>query len=367
MGAISSVTAFLVKAKMVRPFRIAYDYIEEVETVFVRVETRDGLVGWGEAPPAPKITGDTVESIGGAVKAASKALKGLDPLEYVRVWRELGRVIKGNPAAKDGITSAVLDLAGKAAGLPTYRLLGGWVREFETDYTLSLDEPEAMAEEAREWVSKGFRVLKVKLGGPPERDVERVRAVREAVGESVALRVDANQAWSLKEALLTIKSLEALGVELVEQPLPAGALDDLRVLRERTLIPIVLDESVHTLTDAVKAVTAGACDGVNVKLAKAGGILGGLEIANTVSALGKSLMIGCMSETRLGIAAAAHLVAAHGGFRYVDLDADLFLQEDPASGGFVRDGGIVRLADRPGLGVDVREDVLKPLKPGTNT
>ncbi len=366
MGAISSLTAFLARAEMVRPFRIAYDYVGRVESVFIKVETTDGLVGWGEAPPAPKITGDTVGSVVNAACLALKALKGLDPLEYVRIWRVLGRVLKGNPAAKDGITSAVLDLAGKAVGVPAYRLLGGWVREFETDYTLSLDEPEAMAEEAREWVGRGFHVLKVKLGGPPEKDVERVRAVREAIGGSVRLRVDANQAWRLKEAVLTIRSLEALGVELVEQPLPAEALDDLRVLRERTSLPIILDESVHTAADAVKALTKGSCDGVNVKLAKAGGILGGLEVAGVVTAFGKSLMVGCMSETRLGVAAAAHLVAAHGGFTYVDLDADLFLREDPASGGFIREGGVIRLTGRPGLGVDVREDLLKPLTPDTH-
>ena len=358
---IASVSAYLAKAEMIKPFRIAYDVITSAETVFVMIETRDGLVGWGEAPPAPKITGDAVGTIAAAVKHLAPRLEGLDPTEYWRVWHTLNKELRHNTAAKAGVMAAVLDIAGKAAGLPTYKLLGGWVTEFETDYTLSLDEPEVMAEEAREWVRKGFKVLKVKLGGPLSKDLKRVKAVRDAVGPSVRLRVDANQAWSLKEAIVLARELAGLGVEMIEQPLPARALRDLTVLREASPIPIVLDESVHDAADALECLMRGACDGVNIKLAKAGGILGGLEIGRVVRAAGAKLMIGCMNETKLGITASAHLVAALGGMDYVDLDADLFLKKEPVKGGIERDGGTIRIPNKPGLGVEVLEDELEKL------
>ncbi len=358
---IASVSAYLARAEMIKPFRIAYDVITSAETVFVRIETRDGLVGWGEAPPAPKITGDTVGTIAEAVKHLAPRLEGLNPAEYWRVWHVINSELRHNTAAKAGVTAAVLDIAGKAAGLPTYKLLGGWVREFETDYTLSLDEPEVMAEEAREWVGKGFKVLKVKLGGPLSKDLERVKAVRDAVGTSVRLRVDANQAWSLKEAVVMSRELAKLEVEMIEQPLPARALRDLIVLRAESPIPIVLDESVHDAADALECVVRSACDGVNIKLAKAGGIPGGLEIGRVVRAAGAKLMIGCMNETKLGITAGAHLVASLGGMDYVDLDADLFLRKEPVKGGIEREGGTVRIPDKPGLGVEVLEDELEKL------
>ena len=358
---IASVKAYLARAGMVKPFRIAYDVVTSAETVFVRVETRDGLVGWGEAPPAHKITGDTVGTIAAAVKHLAPRLEGLDPTEYWRAWLIINRELRRNTAAKAGVVAAVLDVAGKAADLPVYKLLGGWVTEFETDYTLSLDEPGVMAEEAREWVRKGFKVLKVKLGGPPSKDLERVRAVRDAVGPSVRLRVDANQAWSLKEAIMVSRELAELGVEVIEQPLPARALRDLTVLRAESPIPIVLDESVHDAADALQCLTMGACDGVNIKLAKAGGVLGGLEVGRVVRAAGAKLMIGCMNETRLGITAGAHLVAALGGMDYVDLDADLFLRGEPVKGGIERDGGIIRVPSKPGLGVEVLEGELMEL------
>lgn len=359
---IKDLKLFLVRAELIRTFRISYDVITSVNTVYVKLITDEGIEGWGEAIPAPKITGDSLETIVGAIKYLRRYLVGKELSNYLSIWYLMESLLGGNYSAKAGIMGAVLDALGKYVGLPAYKLLGGSTNEFITDTTISLDEPEVMADEAKEWVKKGFRVLKVKLGGPVDKDIARVRAIREVVGDSVEIRVDANQAWSLRDAVRILPKLNELGVTVVEQPLNKDDYDGLRVLRQLSPITIVLDETVHTSKDAIKVIKLDMCDGINIKLAKCGGFVDALRIAGIVKASNLKLMIGCMAETGLGLSAAAHLVAALGTFDYIDLDADLTLKDQPVKPGYEREGDLVRVSDGAGCGVKVMENKLQEIK-----
>jgi len=354
---IKSIDVFIARLELTRTFRIAYDVINTVDTVYVKLVTEGGIEGWGEAVPAPKITGDSLETVVGAIKYLRRYLIGRDLSNYLGIWYLMESLLTHNYSAKAGVMSAILDALCKCYGIPLYKFLGGSTDRFVTDTTISLDEPEAMAEEAREWVSKGFRILKIKLGGPISKDIERVSAIRDAVGDGVELRVDANQAWGLREALNILPKLKELGVTVVEQPLRKDDVSGFKVLREASPIPIVLDESVHTSKDLIRLCDLG--DGVNIKLAKCGGVVEALRIVSIAEALGKELMIGCMAETGLGLSVATHLVAGLGRFKYVDLDADLTLKSQPVKPGFRREGDLMIVSNKAGLGVEVKESELR--------
>ncbi|MCE4598806.1 MAG: dipeptide epimerase [Desulfurococcales archaeon] len=343
-----------------KPFRIAYGETREAKTVFIEVVTDTGVNGWGEAPPTSKITGETVDTVVGAIRLMAGSLYDLDITGYMDVYRVIDATLRSNQAAKDGLVTAILDAVSKSLGTPLYKLLGGGGNIIRSDVTIGLDSPEAMARDAVSWVERGFRAIKVKLGGPLEIDFERVRMIRDSIGAGVEIRVDANQAWSPKEALKASRVLERYDVAIIEQPVHYRDYEGLRTVKWGSSIPIIADESVHTSRDAALLASMEAVDGVNVKIAKSGGMLEGLRIASVAEAFGLDLMVGCMVESPLGIAAAAHMVAAHGGFKYIDLDSDLMLSDHPVRDSFRRERDEIILGEKPGLGVEV--DVGKLVK-----
>jgi L-alanine-DL-glutamate epimerase-like enolase superfamily enzyme len=323
--------------RLEEPFTISRATDEEVEEIFVELEL-DGILGYGEASPQ-EVYGESVESAG-TVLAGAAELLGDDPFALEEIERRLAER-PGEMAAKAAIDSALHDLCGRLANQPVWRLLGLDRAGPPTSWTIWLGDPDDMARRA-ERVGDRFRRLKLKLGARDGNDVERVRAVRAVT--DLPLQVDVNEYWELDEALENVRALAELGVEYVEQPLPAGHPEGPR-LKKESPIPIYVDEDVHTLKDVREA--AERAHGINIKLAKSGGIREAVRMAHAARALGLGVMLGCMVESSLGIAAACQVASLCD---HIDLDGNLLLADDPWEGVEFVDG--VQLpSEQPGLGV----------------
>jgi L-Ala-D/L-Glu epimerase len=324
--------------KLAETFVISRSARDEEDVVQVTL-TLSGVHGYGEGAPIDRY-GETAESALAYVEEQAGAL-GDDPFAVEEI---MARLPEREFAARSAIDAALHDLQGKLVGRPVYQLLG--LRRFgpPTSWTIWLGDPDDMQRRAA-LVGDRFRRLKLKLGGGDGRDVERVRAVREVT--DLPLQVDVNEGWSLEEAIDTVPQLAELGVEYCEQPLGAGDPGGAQ-LKERSPIPIFVDEDVHRVKDVVPS--AERAHGVNVKLSKSGGIREAIRVVHTARALGLGCMLGCMVESGLGIAAGAHVASL---FDHVDLDGNLLLAHDPFPGVLFEDGVQVP-SELPGLGA-VRE------------
>ncbi|HLZ24062.1 MAG TPA: dipeptide epimerase [Ktedonobacterales bacterium] len=328
--------------KLRTPFRISRGVQLVAENVLVSL-TSGEITGIGEAAPSG-FYGEKRATVLAALPFL-EAILGDDPLLTEDITEGFERVFHhGNAAAKAALDMAIYDLAGKRLGIPVYRLLGlNPERTPVTSFTIAIDSPEAMARKARE--ARDYPILKIKVGTP--QDIEIVRAIRDAT--DATLRVDANAAWTAKEAITTINKLAPYDIEFVEQPVAAGDLEGLRLVRENVAVPIIADESCVVPDDVAKM--AGRVDGINIKLMKCGGLRNALKMIATARAHHLKVMLGCMIESSLSITAAAHLSPL---VDYADLDGPLLIQDDPFDG--VRyDSGKLVLPDRPGLGVVPRE------------
>jgi L-alanine-DL-glutamate epimerase-like enolase superfamily enzyme len=351
------------------PFVIASSALAAGPCDLVRVETDEGLVGYGEACPAYEFTGDTLWTVQDVIgEYLGPSVMGKDPFDVeaiVRCWeRELFTV--GNQAARAGLEMALWDLQGKALGRPLSDLVGGRTRDGLTEVIAwGWDEPEELAAKTRTALELGITVFKIKVGDAPERDEQRVAAVRDAAGSRACITVDANQGWwDAKTAVAAIKRLEPYGIEFAEQPVRMDDLAGARFVRERVDVPIALDESVRGPCEALAAVNAGACDIIVVKLMKTGGILNALKVNAIAEAAGVTVMIGNMGESSLGLAAHFHLNVAlanavHGDANLPSRPAGL--ERDIGAGlrAELRDGvSVVVVPDAPGLGIVVDQDAV---------
>ena len=313
-------------------FTIARSSEDEAEVVQVAV-THGGVTGYGEAAPIARYE----ESADSALAWLQHVTLGDDPWALDDIQDLFPR---GEQAARAAVDAALYDLQGKLVGQPVYKLLGLRRVGPPTSWTVWLGDPDDMARRAEKAEARGFKRLKLKLGGRDGLDLERVRQVRAA--SSVPLMVDVNEYWTLDEALDVLPQME---IEYCEQPLPAGSPDGLE-LKRRSPIPIYVDEDCHTLADV--AACAERAHGINIKLAKSGGIREAVKMAAAARALDLGVMLGCMVESGLGIAAGAHMASLCD---HVDLDGNLLLRSDPWPGVAWEDG-IQLPADAPGLGVE---------------
>ncbi|MBI3928276.1 MAG: dipeptide epimerase [Armatimonadetes bacterium] len=336
-----------------KPFKIATGASDVCSGLVLRLETEDGGWGYGEAVPNPYLTGETFD---GAVAALKElilpGLMNADAWHVGIIHQKMSSVVIGHPSARAAVDMAVHDLLSRAAGVPLASLLGGPGGGVETDFSIGLCRPDEAAREARAIVEKGFRAIKLKVGADAAEDVDRVKAVRGAIGPDLKLRIDANEGWDLPGATRALREMEHYRVELVEQPLPRWDLRGLAELRRRVDVPIAADEAVHSPRDALRALEAGAVDIINIKLMKSGGLGPAREIAAMARAAGVRLMIGGMvGESRISVTAAAALASALS-FEYCDLDADLLLADQLVEEGGARLEGDRRVLDSaPGLGI----------------
>ena len=333
------VQARIVRLELAETFVIARETTDVADVVHVAL-THEGVTGFGEAAPVARYD----ESVRSAKRFVEEhaGLLGDDPFALEDIGDRLDAV-PGEQAAKAAIDAALHDLQGKLLGIPSARLLGLPRTGPPTSWTIWLGDPDDMARRT-EAASSSYRRLKLKLGGGDGLDIERVEAVRGAT--ELPLQVDVNEWWSLDEALESVLRLGELGVEYCEQPLRAGD-EGGRVLRERSPVPIFVDEDCHTLADVARC--AEIAHGINIKLAKSGGIREAIRMAHAARALRLRVMLGCMLESGLGIAAGCCVAPLCD---HVDLDGNLLLREDPCPGVELVDGVQVP-AVAPGLGVSV--------------
>lgn len=346
-----------IKLKLKEPFKVAFAVIEYSEDLIVKITTDEGITGFGEASPIQFVTGETVDTAYAALKLLKEVLIGEDPLAIDRIHAVMDATIIGNTSAKCGIDLALYDIKGKTAGLPVYKLLGGYSNRIENDTTLSLDEPEKMAHAAKCRADEGYRIIKIKTGIDLESDIRSIRAIREAVGPSVRLRVDANQGYTIPAALKAIRVFAEEGIESIEQCLPAGDVDGAAYLRSKAApgIELMLDESIHSPADAARACKVNAADSINIKLMKCGGLYRGEQIYSVAEAYGLKCMVGCMMESKLANTAGLSLAAAKKFIPDADCDSYTVYSECDQffEGGFTTDGPMVTLSEEPGFGVKV--------------
>ena len=323
--------------KLRHTFRIARGAADARRNVLVEIE-EDGHVGRGEAAPIRRYQEDA-ESVAAALDVMAGRITDTKPFAQAAARA----AEEGQRSAEAAVDIALHDLAGQRLGVPLYELLGVDPRGApETSFTIGLAEPELVVRKVRE--ASAYPILKVKMGSDDDREV--LEAVRDSTRSRI--RVDANEGWTLQGALDRLEWLARLGVELVEQPLPADRIEETRELRRRSPLPFYADESVHRASDIPRL--AGAFDGINIKLMKCGGLGEALRMIAVARALGMKVMLGCMIESSLGITAAAHLSPLADT---ADLDGNLLLEHDPFVGATVQSGRLV-LPDGPGLGVTAR-------------
>jgi L-alanine-DL-glutamate epimerase-like enolase superfamily enzyme len=320
------------------PFIIARGGQSDYRTAWVRLTDQDGHEGWGEAAPS-KFYGETADSVAAALKFYGSALPD-DPFNLEEAEGRWATMLRGNAASRAALSAALHDLVGKRLGVPLYRLWGlDPCKAPKSTFTIGLDTPERIKAKVRE--AEQFPILKVKLG--TDRDLEILRAIREATDKEI--RVDANCGWTVKGAIRMLPVLSEFGVTVLEQPLPPDDLDGLAVITAQSDIPVIADESCKTVADIPPLV--GKVDGINIKLAKCGGLREALRMIAVARAHGLMVMVGCMIESSLGITAAAHFTPL---VDIVDLDGAALLANDPFVGAHI-DGGQVTLPSAPGLGV----------------
>ncbi len=328
---ITGINIFAEDIPLKQPFVTSKRSISVIRDYVLRIDTDEGICGYGACAPTPVITGDTVGSILYAVNEVYAPL-----LVGQTVSEELLPLVQKalfhNSSPKAAVDIALYDLLSKEKGLPLYRYLGADNKAavLETDATVSLGTPEAMVDEAKKHLSEGFTAIKVKLGGPKETDVERLTALAPLFGTDIKVRLDANQAWTVEDAVYVCAACEKLGlnIELIEQPVHYADLDGMVAVTKAVAYPILADECVFGPDEARRILKMGGCNLVNIKLMKCGGIYEALKIQKIAEEYGVSCMLGCMMEGPVSITAAAHFGAAVGIDCY-DLDAPYLCKEYP--------------------------------------
>lgn len=330
--------------------------------LLVKVHTDEGITGLGEVSCTPRWSGeDQVTAAHFIQNFLEPMLIGENPVSIESLTQRIQRCIAHNDFTKAAVEMALWDILGKVAGMPVYRLLGGPVREFvPTKFSVSGVEPEKAAQIARWAVEKGFRKMKVKVGLGPDNDVARVQAVRAAVGPDIKLGIDANGGWAPREAITTVERLYQEEIYFVEQPVPALDMSWLADVRRKVKLPVIADESLYTLQDAMALIRAEAADVLSVYIGKCGGIGRARKVAAVAEAAGITCTIG--SNLELGIASAAmtHLALATPGIGAEEYPCDIlgpFFYEDMLlAEPLPIIGGEARALERPGLGVELDDE-----------
>jgi L-alanine-DL-glutamate epimerase-like enolase superfamily enzyme len=357
MTRIDRILVHPVAVPLRRPFVTAVRSARQLETVLVQLVDSDGASGWGEAPASWRVTGESVASITAAVAGPlAEAVIGRDPADLDELTTRVASAVVRNSSARSAVDCAAHDLAAQHAGLPLHTFLGGSAIELTTDMTISASsDRDRLVADALEQLEAGFRTLKIKVGSGGD-DRDGVRAVRDAVGPDVALRVDANQAWGTAQAIDIIRGWEDAGValEFVEQPVTARELDALQAVTAEVGTSILADESVWDAGDLREIIHRRAADAVNLKLAKTGGLSAARSMAASAARSSMGVIVGCMMESSVGIGAAAALASSLGdpvAARPQDLDAGLWLADAPVEGGATYSGDRILLPAEPGAGI----------------
>lgn len=345
------------------PFTIATGTMNFAQNILIKIHTNEGIIGFGECSAFPMIAGETQATCFEMAKSFAHLWKNKNPLQIEERLQELDWFIAGNYTAKSAFDLALYDIAAKNINLPLYKYLGGEKRKIESDLTIGIGTPLEMANKAIEFVQKGVNIIKVKLGKRPVEDIDRIKAIRDAIGYKTAIRIDANQGWSYEEAVEALSSLGKFDIQFCEQPMRTYNNHRLPELMEISPIKIMADESVFTHYDAEEIIRNKACHYINIKFAKSGGINEALKIDAVAEKNNIVCMMGGMLESRVALTAKVHFAMAHKNIQFYDLDTCLLGHKiDPVIGGVKYEGMHLKLSDSIGIGVDVKEEFLNTLE-----
>jgi L-Ala-D/L-Glu epimerase len=349
--------------KLREPFIISLGQVDYAENILVVIRTDNGLTGYGECSPFKTIQGESMETCYVVGRYLGKVLLGMDPRNMKECSMRMDGIIYGNTSIKSAFDMALYDIASQHSGMPLYQYLGGNNHKtIATDYTVSISNAEKMAQDAKRIKSGGFQVIKVKLGGSKEQDVERIRLIREAIGPGLPVRIDANQGWTAETALEILRNLAPYDIQHCEEPIPRWDFMKLPEIRSKSPIPIMADESCCDHHDARRLIDLGACDSLNIKLGKSSGIFKALQIIHLAEEAKIPAQIGGFLESRLGFTASAHLALVTANIRYYDFDTPLMFVEDPVLGGITYGNkGTITVPEKPGLGASADPGYLKGL------
>ncbi|PAW93763.1 dipeptide epimerase [Mucilaginibacter sp. MD40] len=342
------------------PFTIATGTMAHAQNVFIRVHTNAGFYGVGECSAFPMIVGETQDTCLVMAKDFAQLWKGKNALDIEARLQELHSFTAGNTTIKSAFDMALYDIAAKHAGLPLYKFLGGEKREVESDITIGISTPEDMARQASAFKANGAKILKVKLGKNAQTDTERIKAIREAVGAYMKIRVDANQGWTFDEAVFALQAIAEHDIEFCEQPMRTWYDDKLPALMRLSPVKIMADESVYNHHDARKQIDSGSCHYINIKMAKSGGIHEAKKIHDVAAAHNIPCMMGGMLESRIALSCKLHFVYDSPNIKFYDMDTCMLGHlQDPCVGGVTYDGYKLNISDAPGIGADANEEFLE--------
>jgi o-succinylbenzoate synthase len=337
------------------PFKISDSTQTEYIGLLVELKTDENTIGWGEAAPSERVTGETIESVKKELEDQVKPLvlgSSVNDLELIMTSAE--KALPNNPAGLCALDLALHDLKGKKDCVPVKHILGGYRDSIPISFTVVIGSVEESVLSAKKYIESGAKILKVKLGIDPEEDVARIKAIRDEFGYDMKVTGDANQGYSVNLAIDTLNRLTRYEIEFVEQPVPAEDLTGLKEVHDAVEIPIMADEAVCSVQDAMNLVKLDAVDMINIKLMKCGGLRNAVKISNIAEAAGMPCQIGCMIETGVGITAGTHLALALKNIKYADLDGHIFLKQDVVQDFQITKNGENRITGQPGLGINVQ-------------
>jgi o-succinylbenzoate synthase len=342
------------------PFTIATGTMYFAQNIFIRIHLSNGMYGVGECSAFPMITGETQATCYEMAKEFAALWKNQDPRDIDIRLQQLDNFTAYNRTIKSAFDMALYDIAAKLDNEPLHIYLGGRSKKpLETDVTVGIEQAPVMAQKAHDFVKQGARIIKVKLGKQPDDDIERIRLIRETIGPQVKLRIDANQGWSYDDALYVLTTIARHQIEFCEQPMRQWDDHLLPALRKNSPVPIMADESVYDHRDAARLISAHACDAVNIKFAKSGGIAEAVRIHDVCKRNNIPCMMGGMLESRVALTAFAHFALAHDNVVYYDMDTCMLgHKEDPVTGGVKYSGFIIETPSEPGIGADADNNFL---------
>jgi L-alanine-DL-glutamate epimerase-like enolase superfamily enzyme len=359
---IAEIEIYAIHLPLYEPFVISYATYDYMPSIIVKITTDTGLIGYGEGVADEHVTGESWRGTFAILRdTLAPKLIGENPMNMERIHELMDAEIYGVPTAKAAIDIACYDVAGKALGVPVYNLLGGRYHEaFPITHVLSIAAPEAMAKEAEERVAAGYRSMKMKVGTNVADDVLRIQAVRERVGEDIAIRVDVNQGWgNSANTLQGLQKLQNCSLDWLEQPVRADDIDGMVEVKSKSSTPMMIDEGLRGVRDMREIIAKRAADKVNIKLMKCGGIYPATKLAHMAEMAGIECQIGSMVESSIGSAAGFHVAFSKKIITSVELTGPLKFSKDV--GNLHYDVPFIRLNGKPGLGIDIDEQVLQEL------
>lgn len=361
---IDSVGIYKLKIPLREPFITSLGRDEFASNVIIVIRTNKGISGFGECNPYMPINGESIDTCFVVAQYLAKVLKGLNPLQLDHCITTMNKVIYANNSIKSAFDIALHDIIGQVRGVPIYKLYNGKNdKQLITDYTVSVGQPEKMAEDALKIKNDGFPAIKVKLGQSKKKDIKRIKLIREAVGFDIPIRIDANQGWTVKTAISALEALDAYSIEFCEEPIARWNYMRLRKVRHYSPIPIMADESCCDHHDAERMLRLRLCDMINVKVGKAGGLSNARKMLKIAEKRNTTVQVGAFMESRLAMTASAHLALCSESVNYCDFDTPLMHKEDYVVGGLTyHKNGEMKVPDTPGLGASLEENFLQSLE-----